>query len=162
MNSNQSSSLNLTSSSITLHHTPTLSRRNTLTVSARTSASPGSRSVRGAVSKVRGSRSTSNASKSKRQTNKNTEHATSNSVNVATDEMEDDSIENSTRQHDSEETAPLDVSTASADTVVNEHSNIRKKPQKHASEYFVFSKETNKYKCTICTQVKNILLLKHS
>lgn len=154
INNDQSSSLNLTSSSFPLNNTPTLPRRSSLNISSRTNASPASRSARGGVSKVRVSRTTSKSSKSKRTSRRRPELAINDSDNDGTEEMEADDIDSSTRQHDNEESAPLNVSTASTDTVVNEQSNIRKKPQKHAIEYFLFIKETSKYKCSICAQVK--------
>ena len=71
--------------------------------------------------------------------------------------MEDDDIDSLGRQRDSNEASvPLNVSAASADTVVNKHSNTRRKSQTHAAEYFVLVKETGKYKCTICAQVKKV------
>ena len=160
VNSDQSSSRNVASSSLTRYSTPTLSRRSSLKTSSRVSASPGSGSVRGGVSKIRRIRGTSKTSKSKRKSTKNIELATNNSDNDATDEMEDDDIDSLGRQLDSNEASvPLNVSAASADTVVNKHSNTRRKSQTHAAEYFVLVKETGKYKCTICAQVKKSLLL---
>ena len=59
---------------------------------------------------------------------------------MQTDERENDDIDSLSRQSNSNEpTLPLNVSISSANTVVNEHSNTRRKPQKHASCKFCIS-----------------------
>ena len=70
--------------------------------------------------------------------------------------MENDgAIYNVVQQHDTnEQNNLLNLSNASADTIIDHTSNNNKNIGKKPVEYFIFINESGKYKCSICSQVK--------
>ncbi|CAF4716032.1 unnamed protein product, partial [Rotaria sp. Silwood2] len=124
--------------------TPILSRRSSTKTNSRTVTSSAGVSVsRGVVSKTRGSRGGNRTSKLKQSTGKEKSVA-SHSNNDTVDEMENDGvIYNVVQQHDNNEQHNLlNLSNASADTIIDHISNKNENIEKKPVEYFIFINES--------------------
>ncbi|CAF4058397.1 unnamed protein product, partial [Rotaria sordida] len=149
-----SSAQNFKPSSSIRHSTPILSRRSSTRTNSRTVTSSAGGSVsQGCVSKTHNSRRANRTSKLKQSTGK-VKDVACHSNNDTADEMESDgAIYNVVQQHDNNEQHNLlNLSNASADTVIDLTSNKNKNIEKKPVEYFTFINETGKYKCSICSQ----------
>jgi hypothetical protein len=138
-------------------NTPAQVRRSSSAISSRTSASPRRESgVRGGISKRRDSGSHRIKSKGPPQTRKK-------KVDVVLtfdteDEIYDDNdISSSSLQQDNndEQQRALNLSSASADTIITPNLNKKVQERKRAVEYFTIIGGSDKVKCSLCQRVSS-------
>ncbi|CAF4459729.1 unnamed protein product, partial [Didymodactylos carnosus] len=141
------------------HSTPILARRSSSRISSRTVSSPGRASSTrgGGVSKTRISHGGGNSTSTRTTQSTTKKKGTNAELHINTDDEMDaaaDGIQNSSQQQQDkyEQKFLLNTSAASADTVIDQNLNVKRKLFKRANEYFTFIDGSRKYKCSICTR----------
>jgi hypothetical protein len=143
-------------------NTPTQARRSSSATSSRIAANPRRESgVRGGISKRGGSQNNRNKSKGPSKTRKK---KVDGALNIDTEgEMYDDNdISSSNLQHDDdsdEQQHALNLSSASADTIITRKLNKKAQKQKRPIEHFSIIGGSDKVKCSLCERVSNLFFV---
>jgi len=135
---------------------PLSSRRRSSRISSTENSSPQRQSViRGGISKAGVTHSARRSSKgTPRSRRKNKENYIDLPMEIEHDNNDDSYILSPSEKHEDEEQALLNISSASADTVIIGNSNNKKKLEKQPIQYFTRIDNSDKVKCSICLHVR--------
>jgi hypothetical protein len=147
------------------HDIPVSTRRSSSRISSKNVSSSRHRSgVQRGILKTNVSHSSRKSSKGTPQLRRKKKEQNIDADVDVQSEMDYDDVNNIhnlslSEDHDDQQQNLLDLSIASADTIIDEDLNKKKKLQKRAIEYFTPVNNTDRVKCSICLRVRRILFL---